>query len=130
MFSPNESETFEYTGITPKGSETCLKAAIALAARVDAKYIIFKLGARGAFCFDGKHMVTIPAYHATEVVDTTAAGDTFTAAMTLKYLETKDIIGSIKYGAAAAAIAVSRKGAGESVPTEAEVIDFINKQTR
>ena len=75
-------------------------------------------------------MVTIPAYHATEVVDTTAAGDTFTAAMTLKYLETKDIIGSIKYGAAAAAIAVSRKGAGESVPTEAEVIDFINKQTR
>lgn len=128
IFSPNENETYEYTGIVPKGTESCLKAAIALQSRIKAKYIVFKLGSRGAFYYDGKHMGTIPAYHPAEVVDTTAAGDTFTSAMTLKYLETKDIVASIKYGNAAAAIAVSRKGAGDSVPSESEVIEFLRKQ--
>ena len=129
IFSPNETETFEYTGIMPKGTDSCLQAAYALYQKVKAKYIVLKLGSRGAFFFDGKHFDLIPAYRADEVVDTTAAGDTFTAGMTLEYLRSGNIKNAIRFGAAAAAISVSRKGAGASVPTAAEVIEFLKKRS-
>lgn len=125
VFSPNETETFEYTGVMPQGTESCLKAAYALYTRVKCKYIVIKLGARGAFIYDGKHFDLVPAYRADKVVDTTAAGDTFTAGMTLEYLRTGSITRAVKYGAAAAAISVSRKGASSSVPTADEVAEFM-----
>ncbi len=128
IFSPNETETFEYTGIMPQGTESCLKAAYALYTKVKAKYIVIKLGSRGAFVYDGKHFDLVPAFRADKVVDTTAAGDTFTAGMTLEYLRSGNITRAVKYGAAAAAIAVSRKGASTSVPTEAEVMEFLVKR--
>ena len=128
VFSPNETETFEYTGIMPKGTESCLKAAHSLFTRLKTKYVVIKLGSRGAFLYDGKHYDHVMAYKPDAVVDTTAAGDTFTAGMTIEYLRSGNIKSAMKYGAAAAAIAVSRKGAGASVPTEAEVIDFIRRK--
>ena len=71
----------------------------------------------------------IPAYRADKVVDTTAAGDVFTAAMTLEYLRSgEDIITAVKYGAAAAAVSVSRLGAVSSVPTAEEVEDLIRRR--
>jgi ribokinase len=130
VFSPNETETFEYTGIMPEGTESCLKAAYALHNRVKAKHIVIKLGSRGAFIYDGKHFDLIPAFRADKVVDTTAAGDTFTAALTIEYLRSGgNIRSAATYGAAAAAIAVSRHGAGTSVPTEAEVMEFLRKKS-
>ena len=130
VFSPNETETFEYTGIMPTGTESCLKAAYMLYNKVKAKYIIIKLGARGSFFYDGKHFDMIPAYRPEKVVDTTAAGDTFTAALTIEYLRSGNIKNAMAYGAAAAAVAVSRRGAGESVPTESEVMDFLKKRNQ
>ena len=125
IFSPNETETYEYTGIMPNGSDSSLKAALALWKRVNCKYIVIKQGERGASLYDGKRFDMIPAERVGEVVDTTAAGDTFSAAMTLEYLRSQDIKRAIRYGAAAAAIAVSRHGASSSVPTAEEVERFI-----
>ncbi len=128
IFSPNETETFEYTGVMPKGTSSCLTAAHALFTKLKAKYIVIKLGSRGAFVYDGKHYDLVAAYKPDAVVDTTAAGDTFTAGMTLEYLRTGNIKLAIKYGAAAAAIAVSRKGAGTSIPSADEVLEFIRRK--
>lgn len=129
VFSPNETETLEYTGITPAGSESCLRAAYSLYSKVKCKYIVIKLGARGAFIYDGKHFDVISPYKPPKVVDTTAAGDTFTAALTIDYLSNGgDIKQAARYGAAAAAIAVSRPGASSSVPSEGEVIEFMRSQ--
>ena len=125
IFSPNETETLEYTGILPTGQDSSLKASLALYRRVKAKYIVLKQGERGASIYDGKHFDMIPSVRVEEVVDTTAAGDTFTAAMTLEYLRSGDIKAAVRYGAAAAAIAVSREGASSSVPTFEEVERFI-----
>ena len=128
IFSPNETETERYTGILPQGAESSLRAALALFRKVKCKYLVIKQGARGAFIYDGKHYSMIPAYRADKVVDTTAAGDAFTAAMVLEYLESNgDVVLSAKYGAAAGAVAVSRSGAASSMPTAAEVIDFIKR---
>ena len=129
IFSPNEVETLCYTGITPAGADSSLRAALALWKRVKCKYLVIKQGSRGAFIYDGKHYSMIPAYRADKVVDTTAAGDIFTAAMTVEYLRGGgDIVSAVKYGAAAGAVSVSRSGAISSVPTAAEVIDLIRRR--
>ena len=121
IFSPNETEAFEYTGVMPAGADSALRASLALYRRVKCRYVVIKQGARGACIYDGKHFDMVPAYKLDRVVDTTAAGDIFTAAMTLEYLRTSDIKEAVKYGNAAAALSVSRMGSSSSAPTAEEV---------
>lgn len=128
VFSPNESETLTYTGIMPIGAESSLRAALELYKKVKTKYIVIKQGERGAFIYDGKRYYMIPAMKAGQTVDTTAAGDTFTAAMTLEYLRSGDIVSAVKYGCAAGAIAVTRRGASTSVPTAEEIESFMKSR--
>ena len=125
VFSPNETETLEYTGILPQGAESCLRAALAIYKRVKCKYVVIKQGARGAFIYDGKYYFLSPALRAGNAVDTTAAGDAFTAAMTIEYLRSGDIRSAVKYGNAAGAITVTRIGASSSIPTAAEVEELL-----
>ncbi len=127
VFSPNETETLEFTGILPAGADSCLRAALALWKRVKCKYLVIKQGARGVFIYDGKHYRMIPAYRADKVVDTTAAGDAFTAALTLEYLRSGDIVSAAKFGAAAGAITVSHSGASVSIPTSEEIYAFLER---
>lgn len=129
IFSPNETETRIFTGIEPTNSDTCLRAAIKLGTMVDAKYIVIKLGGRGAFVYDGKYSHIVPAIPVT-AVDTTAAGDTFTAAMVHFYLQGMDILSATHMGHCAAAIGVSRPGAYTSIPTKAEVMAFAEAHPR
>ena len=121
IFSPNETECEEYTGILPTSMESSLRAALALYRRVKCKYLVIKQGARGAFLYDGKKYTQIPAFRVDKAVDTTAAGDAFTAATMLAYLDGLDIKSAVRYGCAAGAITVSREGATESVPGRDEV---------
>ena len=125
VFSPNETETEIFTGIAPNDEKSCMAAAKALEKLVSAKYYVLKLGARGVAVYDGKDITIIPTYKV-KVVDTTSAGDSFTAAMTLEYMKTLDIIHACRYGNAVASITVSRPGASESIPTAKELDEFIN----
>ncbi len=128
IFSPNETETYTYTGILPQGTDSALRAALALYKRVKAKYIVIKQGDRGAFVYDGKHFFVVPAIRLGKAIDTTAAGDAFTAALTLEYLRGEKIRNAVKYAVAAGAITVTRKGASTSIPTDDEVRALIIKE--
>lgn len=123
IFSPNETETRIFTGIAPTSEENCLRAAIKLSSMVEAKYIVIKLGNRGAFIYDGLEYYMIPAEDV-EAADTTGAGDVFSAVMTFVYLQNKNIVSAVKYAACAAAIAVTKEGAISSIPTKSEVIAY------
>ena len=125
IFSPNDTEVHEITGIMPTGADSSLRAALAIWRRMKCKYIVIKQGSRGVSIYDGKKFDMVPACRPDRVVDTATAGDTFTAAMTLEYLRTGDIKEAARYGAAAAAIAISRPGASSSIPTADEVRRFI-----
>ena len=124
MFSPNEHEAEILTGIYPADEASCRLAASALQKLVKAKYFVIKLGARGAYVTDGEREFFSPSFK-TEAKDTTAAGDSFTAALTLEYLKTGDIEAAVRYANAVGAIVVSREGAIPSIPTFSEVEDFI-----
>ncbi len=120
IFSPNETETEALTGIRPSSVENCLKAAIALCSRTKIHYVALKLGGRGCFIYDGKYCDLVSSYDVPEV-DTTAAGDAFTAAIATEYMRTGDIIRAAKFANAAGALTVSKAGSMTSIPTESEV---------
>lgn len=122
VLSPNETETEIFTGISPDTEADCVAAAKKLAGMSEARYVVIKLGGRGAYIWDvaAERGETVPSYK-TDVVDTTAAGDAFTAGLTLEYLRSGDIRRAVRYGNVVGAITVSRAGASTSIPTADEV---------
>ena len=63
-----------------------------------------------------------------QAVDTIAAGDTFNGALITALLEEKPLPEAIRFAHAAAAIAVTRKGAQPSVPWREEIDAFLDRQ--
>lgn len=122
IISPNESETKALTGIYPDSEENVLAASKILKERSKAKFVVLKLGERGCSVWNGEELRIIPAYPA-DVVDTTAAGDSFTAAMSLEYIRTGNIFSACDMGNRAGSIAVSRMGADASMPTVNELFE-------
>lgn len=123
VISPNETETEALTGIYPESNEDILKASEILADRSKAKFVVIKLGERGCSVFDGKTLRILPAYKG-EVVDTTAAGDCFTAAMALEFIRSGNIYSACDIGNKAGCIAVGRMGADASMPTAQDIENF------
>ena len=123
ILSPNESETKALTGIYPDNEENILKASKILKERSKAKYIVLKLGERGCALWDGNELKLFPSYKS-NVVDTTAAGDCFTAALALEYIKSGDIEKACDSGNKAGSIAVSRMGAQSSMPTIEELFNI------
>ncbi len=123
IISPNENETEALSGIFPSDESTILEASKIIMQRSKAKYVVLKLGSRGCSIWDGKNLSIIPAYKS-NVVDTTAAGDCFTAALALEYKKGSDIFAACDMANKAGAIAVSRMGAESSMPTVNDLINF------
>lgn len=96
---------------------TCLQN---LAARYPHLQILLTLGADGCILFADGETLRQAAFE-TAVVDTTAAGDTFTGYFAAAMTRGETYRDALKTASAAAAIAVSRRGAAPSIPALAEV---------
>jgi ribokinase len=126
IISPNESETQAITGIECRGVDDAVEAAQRLVRIVPSRYAVIKLGQRGALLYDAdQDFANYVKGYPVEAVDSTAAGDAFTAAMTAHYLQYRDLTEAVRYANAAGALAVTRLGAQPSLPTIREVQDFI-----
>ncbi len=125
IITPNENETEALTGIFPADEKSALLASRKLFERSRAKYVVLKLGSRGCSVFDGTQIRFLPSYPTT-VRDTTAAGDSFTAALAIEYIRSKDILKACDFGNRAGSIAVSRIGAENSMPTAEELINMFS----
>lgn len=128
ILSPNETETTALTGMPVDTEEQTRQAAQVLLDRSGAKYVVIKMGARGAYVLGQGVDQMVPSFKI-QAVDPTAAGDTFTGAMTLEYLRCGDILRAVRYGCAAGALAATRLGAQPSLPTRQEVEDFIKARS-
>jgi ribokinase len=106
MLLANEREAEMLCGIRPETVDTCLKAAVALSKRIKTHSIVLKLGARGAFCYDGKYYNVIPAYKVKAV--RSGAGSAFSAAVSSAYLQNGNILAAVKFGCLAGAITISK----------------------
>lgn len=116
----NETECQIMCGVLPVDEETCLCAAQRLR-NLGAGSVVITLGSSGSFAVDENGTtVRVPAARA-EVVDTTGAGDTFIGALAAGRAKGLSLEESMRWGAAAAAVTVSRLGAQQSIPTAEEV---------
>jgi ribokinase len=121
VLSPNETEVFALTGIEIRCVADAATAGAELIARSNAKAVVIKMGAAGALLRTAKGLSEHFPAQSVETVDVTAAGDAFTAALMIRYLETGDFREAITYANYAGALAATRLGGQASLPTALEV---------
>lgn len=79
------------------------------------------LGGEGAWYVDRDGAeVHVPAVRV-DVVDSTAAGDAFTAALAVGWGEGRDLIDAVRWASAAGAACVRKLGASVALPQRAEI---------
>lgn len=125
VITPNESEARLLTGVEVCDLESARKAAQVLLDR-GVLAVVITLGSQGAYGRTLAEEFHFPG-HQVQVVDTVAAGDTFTGALAALIGEGRSLKEAVEYANAAAALAVTRRGAQPSVPTRAEVLRFLGK---
>ena len=120
--TPNESEFKRLTGCpTDEVEELAVHCKPLL--EKGTRNIIITLGSRGALHVnrEGHTLYRPPEVQA---VDTTAAGDTFNAALARELADGRSTGEAIVFANMASALAVSRVGAQDSIPSYEEVLDF------
>lgn len=126
IITPNETEAEKLTGIRVENDDDAVKAAQALHSKgIDT--VIITLGSRGVWASVKGEGQRVPGFKV-QAIDTIAAGDTFNGALITALLEDKPLNEAIRFAHAAAAIAVTRKGAQPSVPWREEIDEFLNQQ--
>jgi ribokinase len=85
---------------------------------------VVTLGARGALVIDGAGVLRVDS-HDVDVVDTTGAGDCFVGSLAAEIAGGSSMQPALRFASAAAALCVTKRGAGPSMPTRAAVEDFL-----
>ncbi len=124
IVSPNENEAETLTGIRVESLESARLAAYALR-DMGAVHVVLKLGSRGCL-YVGKEEVYLPAF-TIQAVDTTGAGDAFTAALAMVW-GTMPLKEALTYANAAGALAATLAGAQPSMPDITAVNTFLQQQ--
>ena len=120
IIKPNESELSRLTGIAD--AQNHLEEAVQIVKDHGVKNVLVTLGGDGVYLdTENESPVHIPAKKV-EVVDTTAAGDSFTAALAAMLLEGKTLKEAAEFANQVSAIVVTREGAQDSIPTLQEVL--------
>lgn len=141
VLKPNETELHMLTKIDH--IEAHLSEAADLLRAKGVKNILVTLGEKGVYLdiegtanstasdtaigtAIGREICKIPALKV-EAVDTTAAGDSFTAALAVMLAQGKDLKEAAIFANYVSAIVVTRKGAQSSIPSWEEVTEYMQK---
>ncbi|QDV42841.1 Ribokinase [Stieleria neptunia] len=116
---PNKTEITAMTGQTIETEADALRAAERLRDR-GVKRVALTMGGDGVFVVDETGSTHIPAVRV-KAVDTTGAGDAFTAALAVSLAEGMSFVESARRASAVAAISVTRIGTQTAFPTMSEV---------
>ncbi|MEG6044168.1 ribokinase [Enterobacter ludwigii] len=126
IITPNETEAEKLTGVRVENDDDAARAAKVLHDK-GIGTVIITLGSRGVWASVNGEGRRVPGFKV-KAIDTIAAGDTFNGALVTALLEGKKMDDAIRFAHAAAAIAVTRKGAQPSVPWRKEIDEFLSQQ--
>jgi sugar/nucleoside kinase (ribokinase family) len=90
-------------------------------------YAVITMGRRGCMVVDRNSADHIPAFEV-DLVDQTARGDAFAGALAAYFAVDNDVRGAVKFASAAGALACTKFGSIESLPTKAEIIELLQKE--
>lgn len=128
IVKPNETELGMLTGIA-EAQKHLTEAAQVLKAR-GVKNVLVTLGGDGVYINpESGEEIRIPACKV-KAVDTTAAGDSFTAALAAMLLNGESLEAAAEFANRVSAIVVTRKGAQSSIPTIDEVVNYSKELER
>ncbi|MBI2872975.1 MAG: ribokinase [Chloroflexi bacterium] len=119
VMTPNETEAEPLVGLPVTGLQEARAAARDLRLG-GAPAAVVKLGEKGAAWADRHGEGILPAYPV-RAVDTVGAGDAFNAGLAVALAEGRPMQEALRWAMAAGALAVTRPGAQEAMPTRAEV---------
>lgn len=129
--TPNETELRGLASATAgragESATLSLDEAAALARTVldrGASCVVAKLGAAGALLVRREERRHVPAPRV-PVVDTTAAGDVFNAALAVALAAGAPEADALRHATVSAALSVTREGAQSSMPSAAEVAQWV-----
>lgn len=123
--TPNRSELAELVGMPVRTDGELREAVGALVTRASGTAVT-TLGADGVLLADSTRVEHLPAFTA-EARDTTGAGDTLTGVFAASLAGGQDVRDSVRRAMAAAALAVTRAGARDGMPTADEVDDLLEQ---
>ena len=119
VVSPNETELAYLTGEEVCGRVSARGAAEKLLS-FGVQTVVLKLGSDGSMLVTAKKSKHFPACKV-DPIDPTAAGDAFTAALTVELAAGHDIEHAIRFANCAGALATTKLGAQPSLPTRLAV---------
>lgn len=120
IVKPNELELCELLG-DPEADRN-LEESCKRLLKLGAKNVIVTLGGEGScLCGEDGLYKRFFADKTVKVVDTTAAGDSFTAAIALALAEERSLEEAVGFAARVSNLVVTRKGAQTSIPSREEV---------
>ncbi|MCX7843103.1 MAG: ribokinase [Clostridia bacterium] len=122
VFTPNESECEIITGLPAKTTEEAKKAVAYLNSK-GIETVIVTLGGKGVVYNSGNEVIHKPVPEV-KVVDTTAAGDSFSGALAVSLARGEDIDTAIDFANIVGTLTVTKKGAQTSLPTLHDVEMF------
>ncbi len=125
IVSPNETELEHLSGEKISDRASAQKAATKLL-DLGVRTVVVKMGSDGAMLVTGEGAKHFPASRV-DAVDPTAAGDAFTAALTVQLAAGAPIEDAIRYANLAGALAVTKLGAQPSLPTRTQVEEFVSR---
>ena len=124
VLTVSERDTVALTGIRPQGTDASLRAALAIFRMIKTRFVVLKLGERGAFLYDGKHCNVIAPKKVRGAVGAADADVVYNAALILHYLNSGNLKGALEYASYAYAAALSKGGSLAAYPTAEEVYRF------
>ncbi len=125
IITPNETEAEILTGIKVDSAEKAQQAAEVLHNK-GITTVIITMGKEGAWVSENKQGLLIKGFKV-HAIDTIAAGDTFNGVLLKALLDDVSLNNAIEIANAAAAIAVTRKGAQPSIPWANEIEEFLTQ---
>ncbi len=112
----------EIEGATLAGSQNPADILQSIGTKLPRTALVLTQGAQGVACRQGDETFSVPG-HSVNVVDTTAAGDTFVGYCLAELDRGRDLRSAVSTANRAAALCVTREGAAPSIPRRQELQD-------
>lgn len=121
LLTPNETELEILSGVKIENEDDIKKAANVMIEK-GVKQLIVTLGSKGSLYLD-KDKIEFKKSYKVDAVDTTAAGDSYTGALSVAFSQGKDIDEAMDFASKVGALCVTNIGAQTSIPNLYDVMN-------